>query len=221
MKFEILFFGILGLMLYNIYNDYKITKLIFKYKKYLQLLILAFFGIILYIMIKRQPSDLKKLLYYTNNTIKYLPINKSSVDMLSPILDFTRCNVANNNFMYGLNKSINDNYNPELKLSQREIYFPHTAEKSDNCVNNRKYNLYSNDYLNDSKKITKRSVSETKKKYVASRQEWKCGNCREQLKHTFEIDHKVRLDNGGNNDVSNLVALCRECHGMKTSMENM
>ena len=52
-------------------------------------------------------------------------------------------------------------------------------------------------------------------------QGWTCGECKKQLNHTFEVDHKIRLDKGGNNDVSNLVALCRECHGIKTARENM
>jgi len=68
---------------------------------------------------------------------------------------------------------------------------------------------------------TKRSVSETKKKFVAARQNWKCGQCREQLKASFEIDHKIRLDRGGSNHVDNLVALCRDCHGDKTTIENL
>ena len=74
---------------------------------------------------------------------------------------------------------------------------------------------------NSGKKATKRSVSETKKKYVASKQNWKCFNCETTLNHTFEIDHVVRLENGGTNEVSNLVAYCRGCHGEKTAMENM
>jgi 5-methylcytosine-specific restriction endonuclease McrA len=75
--------------------------------------------------------------------------------------------------------------------------------------------------MNSGKHGTKRSVSETKKKYVASNQDWKCGNCQSQLDHTFEIDHKVRLEYGGGNDVQNLIALCRNCHGKKTASENM
>lgn len=70
-------------------------------------------------------------------------------------------------------------------------------------------------------KPTKRAVSETKKKYVACQQDWKCSACKEKLMHTFEVDHKIRLENGGTNDVSNLVAMCRECHGQKTAFENM
>jgi 5-methylcytosine-specific restriction endonuclease McrA len=67
----------------------------------------------------------------------------------------------------------------------------------------------------------KRSVSETKKKYIASKQNWKCKHCQEQLTAWFEVDHIKRLDQGGSNDASNLVALCRNCHGEKTSMENI
>jgi len=69
-------------------------------------------------------------------------------------------------------------------------------------------------------KGNKRSVSETKKKYVASQQNWTCNKCKQKLNHTFEVDHKVRLEYGGTNEVSNLEALCRECHGQKTSFEN-
>ena len=63
---------------------------------------------------------------------------------------------------------------------------------------------------------TKRSVSETKKKYVASQQNWKCKKCNNQLNATFEVDHVIELNAGGSNHVSNLEALCRECHGKKT-----
>jgi hypothetical protein len=70
-------------------------------------------------------------------------------------------------------------------------------------------------------KTTKRSVSETKKKFVASQQDWKCKGCQSKLNAWFEVDHSVSLESGGSNDVSNLVALCRECHGKKTAMSRM
>ena len=68
---------------------------------------------------------------------------------------------------------------------------------------------------------TKRSVSETKKKYVASNQNWKCNMCKEQLTAWFEVDHKLRLEYGGTNHINNLVALCRNCHGKKTALEKL
>jgi len=68
---------------------------------------------------------------------------------------------------------------------------------------------------------TTRSVSSTKKKYVAASQGWTCGGCNKQLDAWFEVDHKQRLADGGSNHISNLVALCRNCHGKKTMFENM
>ena len=67
----------------------------------------------------------------------------------------------------------------------------------------------------------KRSVSETKKKYVASQQAWKCKHCSDMLDATFEVDHVVDLQFGGSNNVDNLVALCRNCHGKKTMQNHL
>jgi hypothetical protein len=67
----------------------------------------------------------------------------------------------------------------------------------------------------------KRSVSETKKKFVASGQNWLCASCRNQLDYTFEVDHTIALENGGSNEIGNLKALCPSCHRKKTSWENM
>lgn len=68
---------------------------------------------------------------------------------------------------------------------------------------------------------TSRSVSGTKKKYVAAQQSWKCHDCKTQLDAWFEVDHKIRLADGGSNHIDNLVALCRNCHGKKTTFENL
>ena len=73
----------------------------------------------------------------------------------------------------------------------------------------------------NSGKISTRSVSETKKKYVASSQDWKCFSCRMKLPASFEVDHKIRLDRGGTNEVNNLIAYCRNCHGEKTALETL
>ena len=68
---------------------------------------------------------------------------------------------------------------------------------------------------------TKRSVSETKKKYVASQQSWKCAQCKQQLTASFEVHHKLDLQIGGTNHVINLEALCRNCHGEKTMANHL
>ena len=148
-------------------------------------------GLGIYVLLKRNPDQGRNMLLYANNVVKFMPIDKNSMDMLSPIIDFTSTN-EDSSFM----ESVNGIYsNPGFSGEKR--------------------------MMNSGKNGTKRSVSETKKKYVASNQSWKCGNCQAQLDHTFEIDHKVRLEYGGGNDVQNLIALCRNCHGKKTASENM
>lgn len=196
MKLELFIFGIAGFMLYNIYHDGKYSKVFVSYKKYYQMGIVAIIAISLYLMIRRNPGQSKNMLLYTNNLIKYMPIDKSSMDMISPIFDLT--SKSDGSFMDGLNKGMNPKfqYNPVLASQQQQAIL-------------------------SGPKATKRSVSETKKKYVASMQDWKCGQCNKKLSHTFEIDHKIRLEHGGGNDATNLVALCRECHGEKTALENM
>ena len=187
MKLEILIFGITAFLLYNAYYDGKYIKMLLAYKKYYKMAFIGFLALCFYIMIKRNPLQTKNMLLYTNNMIKYMPIDKSSMDIISPIFDLS---TKTKGFMEGLNPEPNYNYN---------------------------YNSGLKNY----QKPVKRSVSETKKKYVASMQDWKCGQCTKKLSHTFEIDHKIRLEHGGGNEVGNLVALCRECHGEKTAMENM
>ena len=86
---------------------------------------------------------------------------------------------------------------------------------------NNKNNNQSTNRLMQNSRTHKRSVSETKKKFVASNQDWCCGDCKSKLPAWFEVDHKIRLDQGGSNDIDNLVALCRNCHGKKTSLENI
>ena len=192
MKLELIIFGITGLLLYNAYHDGKYSKYFMSYKKYIQMATIGLVGFSLYIMIKRNPLQTKNLLLYANNAVKYMPIDKTSMDMISPIFDFTN---NNKNFMEGFNTDLNPGYQFNTTQEQR--------------------------ILNSGHKATKRSVSETKKKYVASNQNWKCGDCGIKLPGWFEVDHKIRLEHGGGNDVSNLLALCRECHGKKTAMENM
>lgn len=193
MRLEIFILGLTGFFVYNTYSDGKYTKMLMSFKKYYKMIFYSMLGIGIYYMLKRNPNKGKEMLLYANNYVKYLPIDKNSMDMLSPIIDFTGTNDAS--FMEDLNDIEHHHMMPGFSSDRR--------------------------MLNSGKNGTKRSVSETKKKYVAANQDWKCGHCKQQLDHTFEIDHRIRLEYGGGNDVQNLIALCRNCHGRKTASENM
>ena len=190
MRLEVFVLGLTAFFVYNTYSDGKYTKMMMSFKKYYKMIFYVILGIGIYYILKRNPSKGKEMLLYANNYVKYLPIDKNSMDMLSPIIDFTE--TPDSSFM----ETFND--------------IPYRAGF---CSEQR--------ILSSGKSGSKRSVSETKKKYVAANQNWKCGHCQNQLDHTFEIDHKVRLEYGGGNDVQNLIALCRNCHGKKTASENM
>jgi hypothetical protein len=193
MRLEIFVLGLTAFFVYNAYNDGKFTKMLMSFKKYYKMAFYSFLGIGIYYILKKNPTRCRDMLLYANNVVKCMPIDKNSMDMLSPIIDFTGTE-SNSSFMESFNK-IDSNTSTGFCAQQK--------------------------ILSSGRGATKRSVSETKKKYVAATQDWKCGHCQNQLDHTFEIDHKIRLEYGGGNDVQNLIALCRNCHGKKTASENM
>lgn len=190
MRLEIFVLGLTAFLVYNTYTDGKYSKMLLSFKKYYKMIFYVFLGIGIYLLLKKNPNRGRSMLLYANNIVKFMPIDKTSMDMISPVFDFT--SKYDNSFM----ESANEMESAPYSYKEQKI-------------------------LTSGKGGTKRSVSETKKKYVAAQQEWKCGHCEDQLDHTFEIDHKIRLEYGGGNDVQNLIALCRNCHGKKTASENM
>ena len=192
MRFELVIILIAGFLMGNIYTDGKYMAMLVSWKKYYQMAGIAFGALTLYILFKRNPLRAREIVTTSNEYIKYLPIDKNTSNMISPILDFT----SKQGFMS------DSSHLPILPMSNQN-------QVSEDRI------------MNSGKKTTKRSVSETKKKFVASRQNWKCGDCQKQLNAWFEVDHKIRLEHGGSNHVDNLVALCRDCHGKKTTMENL
>ncbi len=207
MKLEWVILAITAFIIYNMYYDGKYLKTLMSWKKYYQMAFVAFAGIILFLLVKRNPSHTKNILMYANNMVKYMPIDKGTMSMIPPIIDFTTGmnGDADDNNNYGFMHSLNRDLNPAFHFNSATPSEMHQEKR----------------ILSSGAKATKRSVSETKKKYVASMQDWKCNGCGNKLNAWFEVDHKVRLEYGGGNGVDNLVALCRECHGKKTAMENL
>lgn len=87
----------------------------------------------------------------------------------------------------------------------------------DTILGNVKNNTIRQNIVNNSS----RNVNNTMKKYVASNQQWKCNMCNNLLDYSYEIDHIVPLYKNGNNNINNLQALCRNCHGKKTIIDRL
>jgi hypothetical protein len=211
MRIEIIIFLVTVGLIGNIYTEGKYLKQMTMHKKYYQMAGIALGGFILYWLVKKNPLNAGKMIIASNEYLKYLPIDKNTSSIISPILDFTskqNFNLDQNNYPYDENHPIVPIQSMYQGPNQyeRKILSSGGGASSGGGVKNG---------------ATKRSVSETKKKFVASRQGWKCGECQEQLNAWFEVDHKIRLEYGGSNHVDNLVALCRECHGKKTTIENL
>ena len=210
MRTEIVLFLIAVAIMANIYTEGKLVKSLTKYKKYYQMAGVAFAAMAIYVLFKKNPERARDLVFTSNEYLKYMPVDKNASSILNPILDFTA--KYSGDVATGGAYSMLDS-RPILNLSNgggRQSYAEARITKSG-----------LNDVNGPSVKATKRSVSETKKKYVAAQQGWKCGNCHKQLPAWFEVDHKIRLEHGGSNHIDNLVALCRDCHGEKTAMENL
>lgn len=208
MRVEIVIIAITAFFIFNTYHDGKYSKLIMSYKKYYQMAFIGFLGICFYLLLKRNPANCKSMLANANNVIKYMPIDRSSLDMLSPIIDFT-------------GGSGDDEGEPGSFITNIMGMGMGTNNARAQASSEQRILQSGAGNVGIGQKV-KRSVSETKKKYVASVQDWKCGHCKQKLNAWFEVDHIASLGSGlGNNEVNNLVALCRECHGKKTAMENM
>jgi 5-methylcytosine-specific restriction endonuclease McrA len=202
MRFEIVIFLITGLIIANVYTDGKYLKLALTWKKYYQMIGIGFMGLTLCWLLRKDPSRAKSMIISSNEYLKYLPVDKNTTSFISPILDFT----AKQNF-----RGMEESSGGSGGISNSSWF---GNENNEN-------NQYKNRILQSGKTGTKRSVSETKKKFVASSQNWECGDCKKKLPAWFEVDHTIRLENGGSNNVDNLVALCRDCHGKKTAIENL
>ena len=203
MKIELIIFIITGLLIANTYYDGKLIKILntVKTSKYLKMATFAFGGLSLYLFFKKNPENSREFLGRANDMIKTLPMTRDSMGLISPFLNLTNT------------KSFTD--------TNQDIYMNGGALSDSSGNGNGNHNPSVNRMMMSGRGTTKRSVSETKKKFVAANQNWLCGDCKRQLPAWFEVDHVIALHNGGSNEVSNLVALCRDCHGKKTAMDRI
>ena len=185
MKYGLLIFGVAALLIYNVYYENRIMDVFQRNKKYLKMASIAFTALSLYVFIRKHPDESSSMAKHAAGMVQYLPIDRNSKDLLTPLLDLTQHKHV------GVNEAVYRGGGGGGMYQGAHIV-PH-----------------------------KRSVSETKKKYVASQQNWQCNHCGEKLDATFEVDHVIELQDGGSNDVSNLTALCRNCHGKKTLLQRM
>ena len=150
MRIELVIFGITAFLIANVYTDGKYWKLLQTNQKYYKMAGIALGGLMLYVLFKKFPSKAGDIIRGSNEYLKYLPVDKETMGVLNPILDFTQKQNMYNENAGGMM--------PILPMGQQEARIMNSGRT-------------------DGVTKTKRSVSETKKKFVASRQNWKCEDC--------------------------------------------
>jgi hypothetical protein len=210
-KAEYIVFIVAAFLIVNTYYDGRLTKMFQSNQKWMKMAMFAFAGLSLFLFLRRNPENSRQLMFHANDIIKYMPISKGTADMITPFFDMTGVSPPNDDGASGgaiggsaIGRAMSSAMGTTPSLGGGTPGgTPGASERR---------------ILNSGKNSSKRSVSETKKKYVAAQQGWKCGDCQRQLPAWFEVDHVIALEHGGSNHVDNLVALCRDCHGKKTAM---
>lgn len=208
-KAEYIVFIVAAFLIVNTYYDGRLTKMFQSNQKWMKMAMFAFAGLSLFLFLRRNPENSRQLMFHANDIIKYMPISKGTADMITPFFDMTGGPSPNDGGATG-GQTSGASGSAIGRAMSSAMGVPSSQGGGASASERR--------ILNSGKNSSKRSVSETKKKYVAAQQGWKCGDCQRQLPAWFEVDHVIALEHGGSNHVDNLVALCRDCHGKKTAM---
>ena len=223
-KAEYIVFMVAAFLIVNTYYDGHLMKMFQSNQKWMKMAMFAFAGLSLFLFLRRNPENSRQLMYNANDIIKYMPISKGTADMITPFFDMTRVPPPHDGGAIGGQTSGASSSAIGRAMSSAMGTTPSLGGGTPGGTpggppgGTQGGSASERRILNSGKGSSKRSVSETKKKYVAAQQGWKCGDCQRQLPAWFEVDHVIALEHGGSNHVDNLVALCRDCHGKKTAM---
>ena len=90
-KFEFIIFIITAGLIMNTYHDGKYFKMVetANARKYIKMATFGFFGLSMYLFLKKNPANSQTIMHHANELIKYMPISRESADMLTPFFDMT------------------------------------------------------------------------------------------------------------------------------------
>jgi len=201
-RFGLILFTLAAAWMAHIYTEGRYLKQIMIHKKYVEMAAVGFGALFLYWLFTKNPTHARKIIESSHEYMKYMPVDPAASSIVRPILNFTTQDWGSTLMGSGAAAAV-ATY-PVVSLENRLQQSGGVGGGSEGGTTK-----------------TKRVVSETKKKYVAANQGWKCSQCGKQLSAWFEVDHKRPLHDGGDNTIHNLRALCRECHGEVTAFANM
>lgn len=212
-----MFLTCISVVILLILKNLKINSLTFLYSSFTYLFFYSKYIILVspIILFYLNPKLLKKLLHKFNK-IDNQPMYNNMDNLMMSYFDVKNNNKNKFKINYQLQNKQNFNNHNHINNNQQMM------NNNYQMINNsQRKNINSNGNNNFLQKRHKRNVSESKKKFIASNQKWRCSHCNNLLDNTYEVDHIIALYKGGTNELNNLEALCRNCHGKKTFKEKM
>ena len=99
----------------NTYYDGKYTKMLSINQKYFKMAMFAFVGFSLYLLIKKNPKGSKSMLQHANTLIKYMPVDRDTADLITPIFDFTNAKNSLDSLHDNQNYTAYNDDTPQMK----------------------------------------------------------------------------------------------------------
>ena len=90
MKIEIIVFGITLFFIANTYYEGKYISLLKSWKKYYNMIGIAFAGLSAYLFLKKYPNDARTMLNSASGVIRHLPVDKEASDLFAPLLNIAK-----------------------------------------------------------------------------------------------------------------------------------
>ena len=100
MKIELLVIGVTAFFIANTYHEGKYVTILKSWKKYYHMIGIAFAGLSAYLFLKKYPRDTQSLLTSAAGVVRYLPIDKESSDLLTPVLNMTKQTMYHKQFIF-------------------------------------------------------------------------------------------------------------------------
>ena len=134
---------------------------------------------------------------------------------------------------------LNNRINPEWKCQYCCKTFVSKSKLERHLLSSKGYcyNIRKNKKQNDKKHIKendtkddfvvikiprRKKINQNKRIKIAASQRWRCNHCDMLFNEGgWDINHKLRVALGGSNDIENLEALCKNCHGVVTANERI
>ena len=134
MRVGLIIIAITTFLVVNTYYDGKYTKMFHINKKYIQMATYGFVGLSLYLFVKRNPEGSKSIFKHANDIVRYMPIDRDTTDMLTPIFNFANNsgNIDKMSEEYIQNSSIT----PQMKRMMNS-----GGKSSKRCVSETKKNM--------------------------------------------------------------------------------